>query len=367
MNEQINVSGEGVPAALAPATPAPVSAALAPSQVQAPVSAAPAPSSDATPTPSPSATLEEIDWADVWRALQVQRKAADDAAYWDERSKTFGSNDKPSDYAHEFLQLAGLLPGESVFDMGCGNGALALPLAAAGHPVLAADFSRGMLDRLEHDAAQASLGGIETKQVSWEDNWQAAGIMPKSCDVAFASRSIATADLKDSLLRLNAVAKRKCCITLATSYSPRCDQNILRAIGFEGLVGRDFWYAVNILMQQGILPEVRYIKSVRFDTYASRDEAWENMQLMLKSALRACSEHDAADAELRLRRWFEENLVEGEGAAGAAGASTGTLAGAAGASTSTLAGASANDAATPTYSFKQPRVVTWAFISWEAF
>ena len=343
MNEQINVSGEGVPG-------------------------------EGVPT-----TLEETDWAAVWRALQVQRKAADDAAYWDERSKTFGSNDKPSDYAHEFLQLAGLLPGESVFDMGCGNGALALPLAAAGHPVVAADFSRGMLDRLERDAAQAGLSGIETKQVSWEDNWQAVGIMPKSCDVAFASRSIATADLKDSLLRLNAVAKRKCCITLATSYSPRCDQNILRAIGFEGLVGRDFWYAVNILMQQGILPEVRYIKSVRFDTYASRDEAWENMQLMLKSALRACPEHDAADAELRLRRWFEENLVEAEGAAGVAGASTGTMAGAAGASTGTLAGvaaseaagtlagASGNDAATSTYSFKQPRVVTWAFISWEAF
>ena len=353
MNEQINVSGEDVSGEGVPGEGVP---------------AALAPSSDTTPTPSPSATLEETDWAAVWRALQVQRKAADDAAYWDERSKTFGSNDKPSDYAHEFLQLAGLLPGERVFDMGCGNGALALPLAAAGHPVLAADFSRGMLDRLERDAAQAGLGGIEAKQVSWEDNWQAAGIMPKSCDVAFASRSIATADLKDSLLRLNAVAKRKCCITLATSYSPRCDQNILRAIGFEGLVGRDFWYAVNILMQQGILPEVRYIKSVRFDTYASREEAWENMQLMLKSALRACPEHDAADAELRLRRWFEENLVEGEGTAGVAGASAGTLAGvAASEPAGTLAGASGNDAATPTYSFKQPRVVTWAFISWEAF
>ena len=40
-------------------------------------------------------------------------------------------------------------------------------------------------------------------------------------DVAIASRSIATADLRDALLRLTEVARRRVCITLATGSPPR--------------------------------------------------------------------------------------------------------------------------------------------------
>ena len=40
----------------------------------------------------------------------------------------------------------------NVFDMGCGTGALAVPLGLAGHKVVAADFSRGMLDRMSGSA-----------------------------------------------------------------------------------------------------------------------------------------------------------------------------------------------------------------------
>lgn len=57
---------------------------------------------------TPIDSLEKTDWAHVWRDLQVQRQAADDASYWDERSKTFGINDKPNDYALSFLELAEL-------------------------------------------------------------------------------------------------------------------------------------------------------------------------------------------------------------------------------------------------------------------
>ena len=319
---------------------------------------------NAIPTPvAVHDILQETNWSDAWKQLQIQRNKADDSTYWDERSKSFGLNDKPNDYALSFLQLADLRPHESVFDMGCGNGALALPAAAAEHPVLAADFSQGMLTRLQRDAAAQNITGITTKLVSWEDDWQAAGILPKSCDVAFASRSLATADMKDSLLRLSSVAKRKCCITLATSYSPRCDDRILRAIGFSSLVGRDFWYAVNILMQLGFLPEVRYIKSTRFDNYDSVQEAWENLQLMLNRVLQICPQHNADDARARLRAWFDENLREKQ---------TGSLVGSACSNSTSEASASASrtHASHPstkhtTYTFAQPRVVTWAFISWD--
>ncbi len=285
-----------------------------------------------------SSLLAATDWAEEWKALQLARKQADDASYWDERSKTFGMNDKPSDYAQSFIELAGLRDGESVFDMGCGSGALALPLARAGHEVLAADFSQGMLNRLIESAAAEKLSGITTKQLSWEDDWEKNGIAPKSYDCAFASRSIATADLKDSLMRLNAVARRSCCITLSTSYSPRCDERILRAIGLENLVGRDFWYAVNILIQRGYTPELRYIKSARYDSYDSPQEAWENLTLMLDSVARVVPKRNLDESRERLKAWFDDKLIENP---------------------------RADEEGQSAYTFAEPRMVNWAFISWD--
>ena len=281
-------------------------------------------------TPETPSLLISTDWAQEWKNLQAVRKRADDSSYWDSRAKNFGSNDKPSDYARSFIELADLREGESVFDMGCGNGALALPLARAGHPVLAADFSRGMLEGLEASMAAEGLTGITAKQASWEGDWEAAGILPKSCDVAFASRSIATSDLRDSLERLSSVARRKCCITLSTGHSPRSDDNILRAIGFENSMGRDYWYAVNILIQMGLRPELRYINSERFDVYESFDEAYGNISLMLHGLGDMVTEERLAQLQNNLLAWTKEHLKPCNGG----------------------------------FSFDQPRCVSWAFISW---
>ena len=115
----------------------------------------------------------------------------------------------------------------------------------------------------------------------------------------------------------------------------------MRVIGFDSLVGRDFWYATNILMQLGALPEVRYIESTRYDTYESPQAAWENLQLMLEAALKANTDHDEAEAQARLKVWFDTNLVEN----------------------APVEDASEKEGLT-TYTFKEPRTVTWAFISW---
>ncbi|MFR5091974.1 MAG: hypothetical protein ACLTDR_08140 [Adlercreutzia equolifaciens] len=86
-------------------------------------------------------------------------------------------------------------------------------------------------------------------------------------DVAIASRSIATADLRDALLRLTEVARRRVCITLATGSSPRVDERILAAVGLPSVLGRDYLYAFNILASEGVKAEVRYIDSTRDDTF----------------------------------------------------------------------------------------------------
>lgn len=164
--------------------------------------------------------LTATDWSEEWKELQKVRRHADDAAFWDKRSATFTTKDAPNLYVEKFLEYAEIRPGETVFDMGCGTGALAVPLGEAGHKVVAADFSQGMLDQMQARLDAAGVRTVFPKLMSWEDDWPAFGVREGMTDVAIASRSIATADLRDALLRLTEVARRRVCITLATGSSP---------------------------------------------------------------------------------------------------------------------------------------------------
>ena len=132
-------------------------------------------------------------------------------------------------------------------------------------------------------------------------------------------------------MRLNSVARRKCCITLSTGHSPRSDENVLRAIGFENSVGRDYWYALNILIQMGIKPELRYIKSIRHDVYESFDEAYENLSLMLHGLGDAVTDERIEQLSRNLHAWTTEHLHPCECG----------------------------------YMLDIPRQTSWAFISWE--
>lgn len=289
--------------------------------------------------------LTTTDWNEEWITLQDARRAADDASYWDERSKTFHKSGKPSPYANLFIEYAQIAPKDTIFDMGCGNGALSIPLAIAGHEVIAADFSRGMLDSLEAEAQCHGNLSIDVRQFSWEDDWAAHGMSPKSVDVAIASRSIATHNLKESLMKLNEVARKRCCITLPVGSSPRTDAAILSAIGIQADLGKDFVYAFMILQHCGLLPEVRYIPSTRHDTFASTDEAFESLKRMVLDAGRELlDEQEMTQALNRLHTWVNENVMANphEGQCGADGLPEKALV------------------------LRQERKVVWAFISWQA-
>lgn len=216
--------------------------------------------------------LTARDWNEEWKRLQQARRRFDDASYWDKRSATFTSKDAPNPYVERFLELAGIREGETVFDMGCGTGALSVPLGKratrwwppisrrAARPTAGSARPRGRA----HGVPQAD---------ELADDWPSLGVRPGMVDVALASRSVATADLRDSLLRLTDVARRRVCVTLATGSSPRTDERILNAMGLSSVLGRDYLYAFNILANEGLRPEVSYIDSERTDTFDSLDDA----------------------------------------------------------------------------------------------
>ena len=227
-------------------------------------------------------TLLETDWNREWVALQDGRRRPNAPHEWDARAGHFRPQETQA-YARDFLRLADIRPGESVLDMGCGAGALAIPLARGGHPVIAADFSPRMLQVLSEGAGHYGLGdGVRTVELAWDDDWDAAGIGAGCVDVAIASRSIATRDLGAALKKLDRAARRRCCITLVAGASPRYDAQVMDAIGAPVAESRDYVYSFNILVGLGAAPEVSYIDSTRRDTFDTLGEAVADFARMLE-------------------------------------------------------------------------------------
>lgn len=288
--------------------------------------------------------LTTHDWNEEWKDLQKTRRRADSSSYWDKRSQTFTTKDFPNPYVVRFLELADIHPDETVFDMGCGTGALSVPLGQGGHKVVAADFSQGMLDRLQETLDAQHIQTVFPKRMSWEGDWASFGVRPGMVDVAVASRSIATADLKDALLRLTDVARRRVCVTLATGSSPRTDERILSAIGLQSMLGRDYLYAFNILANEGLKPTVSYIDSTRADTYDSLEDAYGEFKRMVDDAMGSLiSDAELAAAHRRLRTWLDDNLIDNEHAGKP----------------------DRKDLPEKRLRLRQPRTVTWAFLAWD--
>ena len=288
-----------------------------------------------------SALLLSTDWNAEWMRLQETRRKADDPAWWDGRAKHFRPKET-SPYAHDFLALAGIRPGERVLDMGCGSGTLAIPLAKDGCRVVAADFSARMLDELRAAAREAGIcasdegeAGIRPALLAWDDDWDDAGLGENSVDVALASRSIATHDLRGALEKLDRVATRRCCVTLACNAGPRYDAEVMNAIGVSVGESIDWLYAFNILAQMGRAPEVSYLASPRKDTFDSLEEGVADFARMLEPG------HENKINELR--DYLADHMVPNDeaGQPGPKGRLQGR------------------------YTLDHTRLTRWAFISWE--
>jgi SAM-dependent methyltransferase len=242
---------------------------------------------------------EDKDWNAEWMRLSDQREVAHDAAFWDRRAREFRGGDEDSPYVVGFVAHLRIRPGESVLDVGCGSGALALPLARAGHDVVAMDFSAGMLDVLRRRAAANGLRNVETVHAGWDDDWRAAGV--GAADVVIASRSLDVRDLRAALQKLDAYARRRACVTLPADglFYPQLLAH--EALGRPYAKRGDQQTAVNVLRQMGIEAEVRLLEHDSASRYESPESALESLR-------RVVAPSDERE-ERALRSYVAEHLV----------------------------------------------------------
>ena len=209
----------------------------------------------------------------------------DSLEYWNLRAETFGGMNARTHaglqggcavgYMPRLIEKLALEDGQSVFDMGCANGTLAIPLARAGHVVTARDFSQRMIERLQA-AAQAEEFPIDAALMAWEDDWEACGIHGKSADVAVASRSLPyrEAELEDALCKLDRVARLKVAVTVSATSAPAYDERLCEYLGRDIPVPKGHVHVIDALAEMRRLPEVSYIPFERPMRFADKDMAW---------------------------------------------------------------------------------------------
>jgi SAM-dependent methyltransferase len=203
--------------------------------------------------------FEPIDFAAMYKAHKTATDFKGKSRQeWDKKSSDMAASVVNSPYVEAFLSRMELDGTETVLDIGCGPGTLAVPLAKRVKQVIAVDYSPQMLEELEAYAARKGVDNIETRCLSWEDDWSG---LP-AADITVASRSLEVGDIEAALEKMTCHAAKACYLTYKVGGS-YVDMEILDFIGKTIVPKPDFWYIPLILYQKGYLPRVDYIEGSR--------------------------------------------------------------------------------------------------------
>jgi len=153
----------------------------------------------------------------------------DSKDYWNKRAATF-THYATEDYERWLMDLLSPAMDETILDMGCATGTLALPLARAGHHVHACDFAEAMLTILDKRAAAENLP-VTSHLLAWDEDWSQAGLGENSVDCAFASRSLMSDHTLSRIAKLDAAARVKAAVVVPNSLPPSSDPRLLTYLG----------------------------------------------------------------------------------------------------------------------------------------
>ena len=197
-------------------------------------------------------------------------------AYWNKRAATF-TRSATSDYERWLLDLLALEAGETILDMGCATGTLAVPLARAGHRVHGCDFAEAMLAILDERAAAENLP-VTSHLLAWEDDWEEAGLGENSVDVAFASRSLMSGNVFSAVRKLDEAARSRAAVVVPDSLLPSRDPRLLTYLGRSARHPRVVREVTRALTSLGRIPVFATTRTFRPMRFSSFDEARSDLR-----------------------------------------------------------------------------------------
>jgi SAM-dependent methyltransferase len=199
--------------------------------------------------------FDEIDFDTMYKTQKALCSYKTKSSFeWDNKAE--GMNVKSvegiyNDFIKSKISFKGV---KSFLDVGCGTGAFALSFAPFVENVFAFDFSDKMLEKLRENIAIHSVKNIKYIKRDIEGDWEGIPI----CDVALASRCFEVNELKNSLEKLNAHAKKAVYMSVKVGKSFLSDE-LLSVIGREIAPRPDYIYVVNTLYQMGIKAQVEFV------------------------------------------------------------------------------------------------------------
>lgn len=216
----------------------------------------------------------------------------DSRDYWNHRAATF-TRTATCDYELWLIRLLALDPADTLLDMGCATGTLAVPLARAGHRVHACDFAEAMLAILNQRAAQESLP-ITSHLLAWDDD--SAGLGENSVDVAFASRSLMAADVQPYIRKLDLAARVKAAVVVPGGSLPSADPQLLAHLGRPAAPPRAVESVKRVLADLGRVPVLSTTTTLRPMRFASFEEGLANLRRLAGPEPFSTQEQELFDA-----------------------------------------------------------------------
>ncbi len=212
--------------------------------------------------------LDKLDFAKLYsQQIEISTFKGKSSGDWDKRAKSMNNNVHKSIYTKIFIDKMELSDAESLLDVGCGPGTIALALAPKLKHVYALDYSPGMLECVESNAKEKSFNNVSTIHKSWYDNWSDV----PNADIVIASRSMEVKDIKDALTKLNSKANKRVYLTTKVGGS-FIDTEILDQLQREVYPRPDYIYLVNVLHSMGIYAKVDFVKSENSKFESATDE-----------------------------------------------------------------------------------------------
>jgi SAM-dependent methyltransferase len=231
--------------------------------------------------------LSTIDWNTMWKEAcgTSPWKGLSSKELWDKRADKFnkridnvksdGEKLDKDDYISKMLARIETSPEDTVLDIGCGPGTLAIPLAKRVKSVTGLDISTEMLKYLKENADKSGLSNINYINCSWDDAIVGKDVEPH--DIVVASRSLGPMDLKESMLKLASTAKKAVYFTLPVVHLP-FDWEVYQAIGRNERKHPSYIYVFNTLYQMGINANLEILNSRIRVKFSSIEEAMDDLQ-----------------------------------------------------------------------------------------